>query len=129
MDCTRQILKHEGCSRKNSWGKLDPQIKHRRILYSTVSERMFLDDSAAWMPNLTSLQMKISPDDPKDVSVIHDQIQPHNRTAELQTITGISPLRTRTEHDVVSVCVATVRIKYFLGKLFFQKSSKPDIII
>ncbi|GBN78107.1 hypothetical protein AVEN_227054-1 [Araneus ventricosus] len=62
---------------------------------------MFLYDSAAWMPNLSSRQMKISPDDPKDVSVIHDQIQPHHPTAELQTITGILPLRTRAEHDVL----------------------------
>ncbi|GBM82359.1 hypothetical protein AVEN_137903-1 [Araneus ventricosus] len=102
-----------------TWGL---KQEHRRILYSTVAERMILHGAAAWEQNITSRQKKLL----EEIQTIQRKFllfifgaYRTTLTAAMQSITGILPLYLRAEQEAVYVRVARLRRReYFQGEEF-----------
>ncbi|GBN25748.1 hypothetical protein AVEN_8201-1 [Araneus ventricosus] len=83
--------------------------EHRRILYSTVAERMMLHGAAAWAQNLTSYQKKLRQKIQRKFLLFITGAYRTTPTAALQFITGILSLFLKDEQESVYVRVARIR--------------------
>ncbi|GBM94429.1 hypothetical protein AVEN_256062-1 [Araneus ventricosus] len=87
---------------------------HRRIICSTVAERMILHSAAA--PNITSRQKILLQTIQRKFLLFTTGAYRTTPTATLQSITGILPLYLIAEQEAVYVRVARLRRReYFQG--------------